>query len=167
MFNKKVFPFFWAISCAFAYKVYKNANRSKKIVSSKIQLWLSKNAEFHADFKSVEKVLQKCTEKKLLAKMWWKYALFPLLLMFIKLVLFIPFLVHFFKTFSTDMKSAWNYAFFDTFCLNFFLYVILVLFSNFAAKTRKKGAKNQEHVLSKYFLDLNFAPIIGCVFLIF
>jgi hypothetical protein len=27
-----------------------------------------KNAEFHADFESVEKVLKKCTEKKLLAK---------------------------------------------------------------------------------------------------
>ncbi len=25
------------------------------------------------------------------------------------------FLVHFFKTFSTDSKSAWNSAFFDTF----------------------------------------------------
>jgi hypothetical protein len=25
------------------------------------------------------------------------------------------FLVHFFKTFSTDLKSAWNSAFFDTF----------------------------------------------------
>jgi hypothetical protein len=27
-----------------------------------------KNAEFHADFESVEKVLEKCTQKKLLAK---------------------------------------------------------------------------------------------------
>ncbi len=28
-----------------------------------------KNAEFHADFESVEKVLKKCTKKKLLAKL--------------------------------------------------------------------------------------------------
>ncbi len=47
--------------------------------------------------------------------MWLKYALFALLLMFIKLVLLITFLVHFLKTFSTDLKSAWNSAFIDTF----------------------------------------------------
>jgi hypothetical protein len=29
---------------------------------------VSKNVEFHADFESVEKVLKKCTQKKLLAK---------------------------------------------------------------------------------------------------
>jgi hypothetical protein len=29
---------------------------------------VSKNAEFYADFESVEKVLKKCTKKKLLAK---------------------------------------------------------------------------------------------------
>jgi hypothetical protein len=28
-----------------------------------------KNAEFHADFETVEKALTKCTQKKLLAKM--------------------------------------------------------------------------------------------------
>jgi hypothetical protein len=31
--------------------------------------WVSKSAEFLADFESVEKVLKKCTIKKLLAKM--------------------------------------------------------------------------------------------------
>jgi hypothetical protein len=30
---------------------------------------VSINAEFHADFNSVEKVLKKCTKKKLLTKM--------------------------------------------------------------------------------------------------
>jgi hypothetical protein len=29
---------------------------------------VSKNAEFHADFESVEKVVKKCTKKKLQAK---------------------------------------------------------------------------------------------------
>ncbi len=37
---------------------------------------VSKNAEFHADFESVEKVLKKFTQKKLLAKTWRKNALF-------------------------------------------------------------------------------------------
>jgi hypothetical protein len=32
-------------------------------------IWVSKNAEFNADFESVEKGLKKCTQKKLLAKM--------------------------------------------------------------------------------------------------
>jgi hypothetical protein len=43
-------------------KFTKSAKKSKKI-------WVSKNAEFNADFESVEKVLKKCTIKKLLAKM--------------------------------------------------------------------------------------------------
>jgi hypothetical protein len=40
----------------------------KKIFFEKIGKGVKKNAEFHADFESVEKVLKKCTKKKLLAK---------------------------------------------------------------------------------------------------
>jgi hypothetical protein len=63
-----------------------------------------KNAEFLAHFKYVKKVVKVAT-KIVLNKNIMKYALFSLLLMF-KLVLLIPFLVHFFKNFSTDLKSA-------------------------------------------------------------
>jgi hypothetical protein len=42
--------------------------RAKKNLFSKNSIWVSKNAEFHADFESVEKDLKKCTNKKLLAK---------------------------------------------------------------------------------------------------
>ncbi len=73
--HKKRFPFFWAVSCAFAIKVYTFANKSKKKFLLKNWIWVSKNAEFHADFESV---LKKCTKKKLLAKMWRKQALFSL-----------------------------------------------------------------------------------------
>jgi hypothetical protein len=45
----------------------KNANKSKKIVFFKNAICPSKNADFHADLKSVGKVSKKCT-KKLLAK---------------------------------------------------------------------------------------------------
>ena len=45
--------------CAFGFKTI-FLNKIKKDI---------KNAEFHADFESVEKVLKKCTKKKLLAKM--------------------------------------------------------------------------------------------------
>ncbi len=48
----------------------------QKVLIFKNSIWVSKNAGFHADFESVEKVLKKCTQKKLLAKTWRKYALF-------------------------------------------------------------------------------------------
>ncbi len=62
----------------------------KKFFFDKIEKGV-KNAEFYADFESVEKVLKECTKKKLLAKRWRKNALFSLLLMFVKLVLLITF----------------------------------------------------------------------------
>jgi hypothetical protein len=55
--------------------------------------------------------------------------------MFVKLVLLITFLVHFLKTFSTDLKSAFD----------FLGHISTVLFSNFEAKRAKNGAKNQKH----------------------
>jgi hypothetical protein len=39
-----------------------------KRIFFKNSIWVSKNAEFYTDFKSVENVLKKCTKKKLLAK---------------------------------------------------------------------------------------------------
>jgi hypothetical protein len=44
-------------------------------------IWVSQNAEFHADFKSLEKVVKKCTLKSYSTKTGCKYATFPLLLM--------------------------------------------------------------------------------------
>ncbi len=129
---------------------------------------VSKNAEFHADFKSVEKVLKKCTKKKLWAKTWRKNALFSLLLMFVKLVLLITFfLVHFF---TTDSKSVWNSASFDTvfdfFNKIFFLGHICTFFKLWS-RLRKKRLKTSKNVFCKCFLDFNFAPIKGSVFFIF
>jgi hypothetical protein len=126
-----------------------------------------KNAEFHADFKSFEKVF-KNVQKKLLAKMWRKYALFPLLLMFIKLVLLITFVWGFFlKLF----QRIWNQHeilrflkpfLFKTFFLRSYEYFFQTLKPN--AQKRRQKSKN---VLSKCVLDLNFAAIKGSVFLIF
>jgi hypothetical protein len=55
------------------------------------------------------------------------------------------FLVHFLKTFSTDFKPAWNYAFFDTF---YYLVKKIILgqihtFLNFEAESAKNGAINK------------------------
>jgi hypothetical protein len=37
--------------------------RRAKTILLKNSIWVSKNAEIHADFESVEKVLKKCTQK--------------------------------------------------------------------------------------------------------
>ncbi len=59
--------------------------------------------------------------------------------------LLILFCVHFFQTFSTDSKSAWNSAFFDThteFLNEFFLLLLLALFVYFDCKCTQNGSKN-------------------------
>jgi hypothetical protein len=67
---------------------------------------------FRIRLKSFEKMHPKKVISKNVTEL---YALFSLLLMFVKLVLLVHFLVHFFTTFPTDSKSAWNSAFFDIF----------------------------------------------------
>ncbi len=110
--HKKDFPFFWAVSCSFAIKVYKKCQQEQKLFLSKYSMWVSKNPECHTDFESVEKVLKKCTNKKLLAKMWWTYALFTLLLMFVKLVLLITFFGAFFNTFFNGFEISVKFCVF-------------------------------------------------------
>jgi hypothetical protein len=122
---------------------------------------VSKNAEFHADFKSVEKVLKKCTKKKLLAKTWRKNAFTHVCQ---TCFAYNFFLVHFFTTFSPDSKSAWNSASFDTF-FDFLGYIST--FFELWSQTRKKRLKKSKKVFSKCVLDFNFAPIKGSVFFIF
>ncbi len=121
IYKKKIFRFFEPS------KFTKSANKSKKnSFIKKFNMGI-----IHADFKSVEKVSKKCIQKKLLTKTWRNYALFSLLLMFVKLVLLITFFVHYFTTFSTVSKSAWSSAFFDIFFRFFqkkFCWVILALF---------------------------------------
>ncbi len=116
MFIKNGFPFFWTSCAHLLSKFRKNADKSKKIVFSKNSLWVSKNTEFHADFKFIGKVYKKCT-KKSLANMWWNYALFPLLLMFVKLVflitLFWCIFFNFFNGFEISMKFCVFWYLFD------------------------------------------------------
>jgi hypothetical protein len=67
------------------------------MVSFKNSIWciyISKNAEFHADFESVEKVLKKFTKIVVISKNG-----------------------AFFTTFSTDSKSACNSAFLISFLI--------------------------------------------------
>ncbi len=55
--------------------------------------------------------------KKLLAKMWRKHALFPLLLMFVKLALLITFLCAFFKNFFNGFEISMKFCVHQRVCL--------------------------------------------------
>ncbi len=120
----------------------------------KVQIWLktiffnkskkvSKNAEFHADFKSVEKVL-KNAPKKVLSKTslttWVKVDIFAKKFYF----------VNFFTTFSTDLKSGWKIGHIST-------------FSNFEDKRAKKAQKDGKPFFYKHVLEFNYATINGLV----
>jgi hypothetical protein len=94
---------------------------------------VSKNAEFHADFKYVENVLKKCTQKKLLAKNVMEICtIFTFILMFARLVLRIR-----------------NQREIPRFAISFLikkkvLLVIIARYENFEAKRAKNGSKNQK-----------------------
>ncbi len=124
--------------------------RAKQDFSLKNSIWVSKNAEFHADFESIKKVLKKCTIK-LLAKMWRKKALFHFLLMFVKLFLLITFFwcifLQLFQRIRNQREILRFLVSFQIFFKNFFFWVILVLFGNFEAKRAKNGSKNQKTYL--------------------
>ncbi len=88
----------------------------KKIFLLKKSKKVLKNAEFHADFESVGKVVKKCTKKKVISKTSLTNMSKSEKSAFFRHVFANNFFFGtFFKTFSTDSKSAWNFAFFDTF----------------------------------------------------
>jgi hypothetical protein len=68
-------------------------------------------AEFHADFKSVEKVLKKCTKKGLIKNVT-EICPFSLLLMFVKLVLLITFFGVFFYNFFNGFEISVKFCVF-------------------------------------------------------
>jgi hypothetical protein len=47
------------------YKIAKSANMTPKIFFQIFSIWVSKNAEFDADFESFEKLSRKFTRRKL------------------------------------------------------------------------------------------------------
>jgi hypothetical protein len=68
---------------------------------------VSKNAEFHADFESVEKVVKKCTKKKVISKTSLTNMSKSEKSAFFRHVFANNFfLKHFFNTFSTDSKLS-------------------------------------------------------------
>ena len=86
----------------------------------KVQIWplkkiflkkskkVSKNAEFYTDFESVEKVVKKCAKKVISKTSLTNMSKSEKSAFFRQVFANNFFSVHFFKTFSTDLKSTWN-----------------------------------------------------------
>jgi len=92
-----------------------------------------KNAEFHADFKSVEKVFKQCTKKSYKQNNWnnwWTWVKVEKVHISVTFSL-ITFLCAIKKKFSRDLKSAWNSAFFETYW-SFDEKILLALISFFS-----------------------------------
>ncbi len=81
-------------------------------------------------------------------------------------IFLITFFLHIFKTLSTDLKSAWNSAFFDIFsdfCKKKFFLAHFSTFSNFEAKRANQGSKKLKFFFYKHVLDFSYATINGLV----
>ncbi len=138
---------FWAVSCAFGFKVWKKYKYDLK----KFFWWQNrKRCQKTQNFTLMENV-EKCTQKKLYAKQVWRT--------WVKVFANNFFLVHFFKTFSTDSKSAWNFAFFDTFfdfvTQKIFLGHICTFFELWLQMRRKRLKKMENLFLWMYCSGAN------------
>jgi hypothetical protein len=113
---------------------------------------VSKNAEFHADFESGEKVIKKCTKKKVISKTsLTNMSKSERSANFRHVFANNFFLVQFFKPFLTDSKSAWNSAFFDTHIefleKKIFLALISTFFKLWLQMRRKRLNKTENRFL--------------------
>ncbi len=130
------FFIFWAVFCAFGFKVFKEFYYDpKKVFFEKI-----KKPLISCWFRICWKIWKKCTKKKLSAKKVWRTWVKVKKGHISVTFLLITFLVHFFKTFSTDSKSAWNSAFLIP-ILNFEKKSFFALVSTFCAGNGSKKRK--------------------------
>ncbi len=119
----------------------------KKILGKKSKK-ISKNAEFHADFESVEKVEKKCNHKKITSKTSLTNMSKSEKSAYFRYVFANNFLwVHFFKTFSTDSKSVWNKN----------LFALISIFCTLWLQIRRKRLKKTENL----FLWMCLRILIG------
>jgi len=128
---------------------------------------VSKNAEFHADFESVEKMYQKKVISKNVTE---KCTFFTFTYVRQTCFAYNFFWCIFSQLFQRIRNQREILRFLTPFSIfskkNFFS-PISVLFSNFEAKRAKKRLKKLKNVFCKCVLDFNFAPIKGSVFFIF
>ncbi len=146
------FLIFWGIFCAFGFKVFRKCDYDPKNFLVKKSRKISKN-EFNADFKSIEKVVKKCTKKVISKTNLMNMSKSENSAYFHHVFAKNFILVHFFKNFSKDSKSVWNSAFFYThieFWINNFLHS-LALFANFDCKCTWNGSKK----LKIFFMNVS------------
>ncbi len=109
----KPFSFFRAVSSAFGFKVCKKCLYDPKYFFYNMSIWLWKNTEIDADFKSLKKLGRKLLEKVRRIRTF-STALQD------ENQQFFHFYINnfscriFWATFSLDLKSASNFEFFDT-----------------------------------------------------
>ncbi len=112
---------------------------------------VSENAEFHADFESVEKGSKKCTKKKLKAKQVWrtwvKVKKVHISVTFLQIIFFCAFFQTFFNGFKISVK----------FCVLWYPYWIFALIRKCAGN----GSKKRKIVLYVCVLEFNYASIKG------
>ncbi len=132
--------------CAFGFKVWKKYKYDlKKIFFQSKQV--SKNADFHADFESVENFVKKCIEKKLQAKQVWRTWVKVKRAFFRHVLANKFFLWIFFQNFFNGFEISVKFCVFDT-CLIFskknfrsYIYFFQTLIAN-AQETAQKNGKS-------------------------
>jgi hypothetical protein len=130
-------------------RVLKRANKNSVL---KNVIWVSKNAEFQTDFKSVENVLKVISKNVTEICPFFTFTHVRQTCFAYNL-----FLVHFFTTFSTASKSAWNSAFFD---ILFYLFH-KIFFGHISTFWKQKTAQKIKNIFCKCVLDFNLHPSKG------
>jgi hypothetical protein len=124
----------------------------------------------HNGYKKRRKNIEKMHQKKLLAKMWRKYALFFTFTRIRQTCFACNFFwcifYKFFNGFEISVKFCVFDIFFDFFQQNFFGGHIST-FCKLWSEMRKKRLKKSKNVFCKCVLEFNFAPIKESVFFIF
>ncbi len=146
--KKTIFRFSEPFPAHLQTKSEKSAYKSKKnVFLQKFNMGIKKrriSRWFRIGWKRFEKMHQKMS----LSKTWRKYALFSLLLMFVKLILHITFFGAFFNNFFNGFEISMKFCvLWHLFWFFKFFFVILVLFSNFEAKRAKNASKNKKMYL--------------------
>ncbi len=149
------FLIFWAVFCALAFKVWKKYKYDlKKFFCEKITKGVTL-------ISNPLKKLLKNAPKKVMSKQVWRTKV-KVQKVHISFLL-ITFFGAFFKTFSTESKSAWNSAFFDTF-LDFSKKNFLGHISTFfklGLQMRRKRLKKRKIFFYECVLEFNYATIKG------
>jgi hypothetical protein len=117
----------------------------------KIQFGYNINAEFHADFESVEKVLKKCIKKVISKNMTEICTFFTFTYVCQTCFACNFFSVHFLQLFQRIQNQREIPRFLISFLVKKKIWVIFALFSNFEDKCAKNGSKNQK----TYFVNVS------------